>query len=119
MNNPDHIFESLETTFGVKILKFFAADPGSGMEKFGSGMEKSRIRDKHPGSATLVEVVMGVKYHELQCRLPAASGPRAGDQKGGGRGLPGGGGRRARLQGLPRGALRPRAALPLPPPHVT
>jgi hypothetical protein len=24
------------------------------MEKFGSGMEKSRIRYKHPGSATLV-----------------------------------------------------------------
>ncbi len=26
------------------------------MEKFGSGMEKSRIRDKHPGSAILVYV---------------------------------------------------------------
>jgi hypothetical protein len=49
--------------FGVKILKFFDEDPGSGMEtvrirdlgwrQFGSGMEKSRIRDKHPGSATL------------------------------------------------------------------
>jgi hypothetical protein len=24
------------------------------MEKFGSGIEKIRIRDKHPGSATLV-----------------------------------------------------------------
>jgi hypothetical protein len=30
----------------LKILKFFGADPGS-------GMEKSRIWDKHPGSATL------------------------------------------------------------------
>jgi hypothetical protein len=39
MNNPDHISQSLETTFGVKILKFFNADPGSGIEKFGSGME--------------------------------------------------------------------------------
>jgi hypothetical protein len=59
MNNPDHIFYSLETIFlGVKILKLFDADPGSGMEtvrirdpgwkKVGSG-----IRDKHPGSATL------------------------------------------------------------------
>jgi hypothetical protein len=61
MNKPDHIFRSLETIFwffGVKILKFFYADPGSGMEtvrirdpgwkKVGSG-----ARDKHPGSATL------------------------------------------------------------------
>jgi hypothetical protein len=46
MNNPDHISESLETFFGVKILKFFDADPGC--NKFRSG-----IRDKHPGSATL------------------------------------------------------------------
>jgi hypothetical protein len=42
MNNPDHIFYCLETIFfvflGVKILKFFYEDPGS-------GMEKSRIRD--------------------------------------------------------------------------
>jgi hypothetical protein len=47
MNNPDHISESLETIFWVKILKFFDAVPGSGMEK------RIRIRDKHPGSATL------------------------------------------------------------------
>jgi hypothetical protein len=33
MNNPDHISESLETIFGVKILKFFDADPGSRMGK--------------------------------------------------------------------------------------
>jgi len=33
MNNPDHISESLETVFSVKILKFFDAVPGSGMEK--------------------------------------------------------------------------------------
>jgi hypothetical protein len=51
--------------FGVKILKFFDADPGSGMETgrirdpdgkksdLGSG-----IRDEHPGSATLVYVVL-------------------------------------------------------------
>jgi hypothetical protein len=39
MNNPDYISESLETNFFlVKILKFFDADPRSGMEKI-------RIRD--------------------------------------------------------------------------
>jgi hypothetical protein len=46
MNNPDDIFESLETIFWVKIFKFFDADPESGKEKI-------RIRDKQPGSATL------------------------------------------------------------------
>ena len=58
MNNRDNFSESLEKIFGVKILKFYDADPG--WKKFGSGMEKirirdekkSRIRDKHPGSAT-------------------------------------------------------------------
>ncbi len=48
MNIPDHISESLESIFRLKILKFFYADPGSGIEKFGS-----RVRDKHPGFATL------------------------------------------------------------------
>jgi hypothetical protein len=47
MNKPDYISESLETIFWVKILEFFDADPGC--KKFGSG-----IRDKHPGSATLL-----------------------------------------------------------------
>jgi hypothetical protein len=42
MNNPDHISESLKTNFWVKKLKFFDADPGSGMGKI-------RIRNKHPG----------------------------------------------------------------------
>jgi hypothetical protein len=32
MNNPDHICESLEKIVWVKILHFFDADPGSGME---------------------------------------------------------------------------------------
>jgi hypothetical protein len=51
INNPDHIFLELRNHFfcffGVKILKFFDEDPG--WKKVGSG-----IRDKHPGSATLV-----------------------------------------------------------------
>jgi hypothetical protein len=54
MNNSDHISESLETIFWVKILKFFVAYPG--WKKFGSGMEKfgSGVRDKHPGSEILL-----------------------------------------------------------------
>jgi hypothetical protein len=51
MNNPDHISESLETLFWVNILKFYDEDQGW-RKKSGSGMEKIRIRDKHPGSAT-------------------------------------------------------------------
>jgi hypothetical protein len=39
MDNPDHISESLETIFLVKILKFFDADPG--WKEFGSGTEKN------------------------------------------------------------------------------
>jgi hypothetical protein len=62
MNNPYHISESFKTLFWVKILKFFDADPGSGMKKIRiwdprSGMERIRIRDKHPGSATLIMCV--------------------------------------------------------------
>jgi hypothetical protein len=56
MNAPDHIFESLETIFWVKILKFFDADPDPGSGNLidpGSGMKKIRIWDKHTGSATL------------------------------------------------------------------
>ncbi len=52
--NSQFISESLETVFWVKILKFFDKDPescqpGSGTEKIGSG-----IRNKNPGSATLL-----------------------------------------------------------------
>jgi hypothetical protein len=54
MNIPDHFFVSLETVFRLKMLKFFVADP----DLFDPGSEirdgKIRIRDKHPGSATLV-----------------------------------------------------------------
>ncbi len=55
MNNPNHIYESIETIFWVKILKFFDADPGSGIKKFGSGMKKIGfvIWDKYLGSVTL------------------------------------------------------------------
>jgi hypothetical protein len=56
MNNPDHISESLETIFWVKILKFFDADPGR--KKFGSGIQDGKNSD--PGSATLRE---GIKIY--------------------------------------------------------
>jgi hypothetical protein len=64
MNNPDIISESLKTIFWVKILKFFKADPGSGMENSDPGWKKfgSRIQDKHPGSATLKYVLTGTWY---------------------------------------------------------
>jgi hypothetical protein len=56
--------------FGVKILKFFDANPGSGIQdpgwrQFVSGIQDpgwkkvgSGIRDKHPGSATLTLVIV-------------------------------------------------------------
>jgi hypothetical protein len=47
---------SFETNFWVTIIKFFVADPGSEILltlDLGPGMEKIRIRDKHPRSATL------------------------------------------------------------------
>jgi hypothetical protein len=46
INNPDHISYSLETIiFGVKLLKFFDADLGSGMEKFESGIRDRKKSD--------------------------------------------------------------------------
>ncbi len=55
MNIPNRFSERLETVLGLKIVQFFDADPdpGSGMEKFGSG-----IRGKHPGSAALLKIVI-------------------------------------------------------------
>ena len=56
MNNPDHISEGLETTFGLKYLKslirwcgFGIRDPG--YTKFGYGIRDGKV---HPGSATLL-----------------------------------------------------------------
>jgi hypothetical protein len=56
MNISDHFSKSLETSFWEKILKNLRC--GSGIRNLlGSGMEKIRsgIRDKHPGSATLMK----------------------------------------------------------------
>ncbi len=63
MNIPDHISESLETIFWLKILKFCDADPDPGFRSLWSWIRDPRwknsdpgsgIRDKHPGSATLI-----------------------------------------------------------------
>ncbi len=43
LNIPDHIFESLEAIFGLKMLKFFDAEPGSGI--FLIRDRKIRIQD--------------------------------------------------------------------------
>jgi hypothetical protein len=52
---------ALKPFFGVKILKFFEADPG--WPKLGSGIRDGKnsdpgsgIRNKHPASATLQEI---------------------------------------------------------------
>jgi hypothetical protein len=47
MNNPDHISESLEIIFWVKLFNFFDADPGSGLEIFRSGIRDGK--DSDPG----------------------------------------------------------------------
>jgi hypothetical protein len=56
--DPDHIPESLETVFGLKILKLFDADPESfdpvSLSRIWDGKIRIGIRDKHPGSATLI-----------------------------------------------------------------
>ncbi len=63
MNIPDHIsisYQSLETIFCVKILKFLDADADPGSDNLfdsWSGMEIGfGIWDKHPGSATLIHI---------------------------------------------------------------
>ncbi len=48
MNIPDHISDSLDSFFGLKIIKFFDEDLVLDPESFSSW-----IRDKHPGSATM------------------------------------------------------------------
>jgi hypothetical protein len=61
MNNPDHISESLETIFGLKYLNSLMRirDPrwknsNPGWKKFGSGIEKIRIRINIPDPNTAV-----------------------------------------------------------------
>jgi hypothetical protein len=52
MNIPNQISESLETMFWIKILNFLDLDPDPGSGNLFD--PRSRIRYKHPGSATLI-----------------------------------------------------------------
>ncbi len=55
MINPDHVSDSLETNFlGLKYLNYLMGIRDGKTSYPGSGMENIRIRDKHPGSATLL-----------------------------------------------------------------
>jgi hypothetical protein len=49
MNIPDHISGSLETIFGLKILKLFDGDTDSGSEIFLTQDPGSKIRIQDPG----------------------------------------------------------------------
>jgi hypothetical protein len=58
--------------FWVKILKFFDADPGSrdgDSSDPGNGIEKSRIRDKHPESAAPLLTLSRNTYLMIQSSL--------------------------------------------------
>jgi hypothetical protein len=51
---PGSYFPELKNHFlGLKYLNSLTRIRDPGWRQLGSGMEKSRIRDKHPGSATL------------------------------------------------------------------
>ncbi len=66
MNIPDHISESLETVFRLKMLKFFDADPGycwTWIRDLGWKKFRFRIRDKHSGPATLKPEVHHLSSH--------------------------------------------------------
>jgi hypothetical protein len=65
INILDHISESLETIFWVKILKFFDADPESGIEKFGSWMnipdpQRCQWQQKFASSSMVTDTVIFV-----------------------------------------------------------
>jgi hypothetical protein len=59
MNNPDHISQSLETIFWVKLLKFFDADldPGSGLEKIWIRDQGSGINVQDPQQCFLLQFI--------------------------------------------------------------
>ncbi len=61
IRDPDHISESLETGFfGLKILKFFDADPGSGI--FWSGIRDGKNSD--PGQTSHIR-----NFRDMYCLI--------------------------------------------------
>jgi hypothetical protein len=68
MNIPGHISESLEAIFGLKMLKLMRIRnpfyPGTGIRD-----GKIQIRDKHPGSATLLSTAHSYLY-SMYANLP-------------------------------------------------
>jgi hypothetical protein len=82
MNIPDHISESLETVFGLKILKFFDADPGSGIFLTldpGSGFRDPGWKNSDPGQTSRI-LKTGFEEGLFAFRRTAydsSSGPRA------------------------------------------
>ncbi len=84
MHILDHISKSLETIFWVKILEFFDADSDPGSGNFFDpefGMEKFRfwIRDKHPESATVVDLSKFLLFSQAdngECYFPPFVGLR-------------------------------------------
>jgi hypothetical protein len=84
MNNPDHISWSLETIFWVKILQFFDADLGSGMENIriwdgkksdpGTGIEKKIPDPQHWSESKLFYLYTSI--HSIFYSTPNTSGTK-------------------------------------------
>jgi hypothetical protein len=58
-------FENLVSVFGLKVLKFFDADPGSCQPWIWDGKVGFWILNKHPGSATLTLLQDILLFHDL------------------------------------------------------
>ncbi len=62
MNIPDHLSESLLKVFRVKVLKFFDADPGSGISlTLDPGWKNSYPGSATPDAATAPEAVLRIR----------------------------------------------------------
>jgi hypothetical protein len=73
MNHPDHIYETLETIFWVQILKFFDADPGSGVEIIRSGIRDGKNSYPVSGETSqsrklILFIVIRIQHFPLKCR---------------------------------------------------